>query len=190
MKKFNKKALKILVLIVFISVLVISTSCACPLFSFLENLTGLEVKAGDEIKQESIIDELIYPGSKALIQLTGDIERILEIAGQYGIAFSQEELGVLDNLPEELRKQEVSATIYSTLDNGPDVLDHYNSLSQKGWNMQEYSNDGQGQDSGGPVLLHAAKDERQQALLLAGTGNNTLIIFIDFDWEILAGTGE
>ena len=189
--KFNKKAPKIiLALITFIIVLIISTSCICPLFSFLENLTGLEVKTGNEIKPEPAIEELIYPGSKALIQVTGDIERILELAGQYGIILSQEELAAFDNLPEEMREQEVNATIYSTLDKKPDVLDYYNSLGQKGWNMQEFNNEGQGQDPGGAVLLLAAKGERQQVFLLAGTGNNTFIIFIDFDWEVLEGTGE
>lgn len=187
---YKKSKIIILAVFTFIIISISSISCICPLFSFLENLTGLEVKTGGEIEQEIIIDELIYPGSKVLIQVTGDIERILELVGQYGITFSQEELTVLDNLPEEMREQEISATIYSTLDKSPDVQDYYNSLGQEEWDIQEFINGGQGQDPGSTVLLLASKEERKQAFLLTGTDNNTFIIFIDFDWEILERSGD
>jgi hypothetical protein len=45
---------------------IVSTSCVCPLFSFLERLTGFEVKVGENIDQSIIIDDLIYPDSVSL----------------------------------------------------------------------------------------------------------------------------
>ena len=173
-----------LILSAFIAVSIISTSCICPLFSFLENFTGLDVKTGNEVELELVIDELIYPGSKVLIQVTGDIERIMELVSQYGVAFSQDELDVMDNLPEEMRKQEISAIIYSTLDKKPEVQDHYNSLGQKDWDIQEFNSMGPEPGSENTILLFASKEERRQALLMTGTENNTFIIFFDFDWEV------
>lgn len=179
-----------LVFFTFVIIAVISTSCVCPLFPFIENLTGLKVRAGNEVDEERVIDELIYPASKVLVQVTGDVDRIMEFAGQYGAVFSREEVAVLDSLPEEIKEQEISATIYSTLDEMPDVRDYYDSLGQKNWDMQGFNSGDQDQGPGNTALMLAVKEERQQAFLLAGTGNSTFIIFFDFNWDIIENIGD
>ena len=57
-----------------------------------------------------INEELVYPNSVVLVQLTGDIEKILALIEKYGVAFSKQELTVFDELPQEIREQEISCS--------------------------------------------------------------------------------
>jgi hypothetical protein len=41
-------------------------------------------------------------------------------------------------------------------------------------------------DGGKPAMFLASKEDEQQAFMLVGTQNNTFIVFIDFDWEVLS----
>ena len=115
----------------FLAITVISTSCVCPLFSLFERFTALEVRIGKNIDQDLVASELVYPDSKALAQVDGDIERILELASQYSAALSEKEFAVLDELPQEIKEQELSVTIYSTADDKIEVLDYYDSFNNK-----------------------------------------------------------
>jgi len=185
-KSHLKLKLFLIVVFLFLAITVISTSCVCPLFSILERFTGLKVKTGKSIDQGFVIDELIYPDSMALAQVDGDIERILELIDQYGAALSEEQLSVLDELPQEIKEQEVSATVYSTADNKIEVLDYYNSFDKRIWDIQEMQNGEQIDDGGKPTMLLASRENEQKAFMLIGTQKNTFIIFIDFDWEALS----
>ena len=172
------------------AIAIAATSCVCPIFSFFERLTGFKIKVGENIDQSLLANELIYPDSAALMQVEGDIERTVELIGQYGVNLSEEELAVLDELPQEIKDQEVSATVYSTADDGVKVLDYYNSLNKKGWDVQELRNGGQFENSGQSSMLIAFKDDIKKAFMLIETNNNTFIIFVDFDWEMLSMMDE
>jgi len=181
-----KKIITILLtLIIVLALLFLSTGCVCPLFSALERFTGLKISTGETIGMGTIEDELIYPDSIALVQLTGDIDRILELIGEYGVALSEDEMEVLEHLPETITEQEVGATAYSTADNKVDVVSYYNSLTNKGWDINDVG------DAGGSLegnsMFVAKKGDREQAFMVAGTENNSFIIFIDFDWDVLEG---
>jgi hypothetical protein len=168
---------------------IISTGCVCPIFSFFERLTGFEIKVGKNIDQSLIADDLIYTDSVALVQVEGDIDRIVELIGQYGVNLSEKELAVLDELPQEIKDQIVKATVYSTADKEAKVKDYYGSLSDKGWDIQEMGNGQQTGDSGQKMFV-ASKGDVNQAFMLVGTNTNTMIIFIDFDWEIFSNMAE
>jgi len=181
-----KKIITILLtLIIVLALLFLSTGCVCPLFSALERFTGLKISTGENIDMSTIEDELIYPDSIALVQFTGDIDRILELIGEYGVALSEDEMEVLEHLPETITEQEVGATAYSTVDNKVDVVSYYNSLTNKGWDINDVG------DAGGSLegnsMFVAKKGDREQAFMVAGTENNSFIIFIDFDWDALEG---
>ena len=169
--------------ILLIALLFLSTGCVCPLFSALERFTGLKISTGENIDMSTIEDELIYPDSIALVQLTGNIDRILELIGEYGVALSEDEIQVLEQLPESIKEQDVGATIYSTADGKMDVVNYYISLANRGWEINDFGDAG-GNLEGGNMLV-AGKEERKQALMIAGTENNSFIIFIDFDWDML-----
>ena len=171
--------------ILLIALLFLSTGCVCPLFSALERFTGLKISIGENIDMSTIEDELIYPDSIALVQLTGDIDRILELIGEYGVALSEDEMEVLEHLPETITEQEVGATAYSTADNKVDVVSYYNSLTNKGWDINDFGDAG-GSLEGNSMFI-AKKGDREQAFMVAGTENNSFIIFIDFDWDVLEG---
>lgn len=171
--------------ILLIALLFLSTGCVCPLFSALERFTGLKISTGENIDMSTIEDELIYPDSIALVQLTGNIDRILELIGEYGVALSEDEMEVLEHLPETITEQEVGATAYSTADNKVDVVSYYNSLTNKGWDINDFSDAG-GSLEGNSMFI-AKKGDREQVFMVAGTENNSFIIFIDFDWDVLEG---
>ncbi len=179
-----KKVINILItVIIILTFLFVATGCVCPLFSLLERFTGLEISTGKNIDTDAIEDDLIYPGSLALVQIKGDIDRILELIGDYGVALSGDELEVLEQLPDSIKGQEIGATIYSTADDKTDVTDYYISLKNRGWEINDFGDAG-GNLEGGNMLV-AGKEERKQALMIAGTENNSFIIFIDFDWDML-----
>jgi hypothetical protein len=184
--KYLKLKLFLIVVFLFSVVTIVSTGCICPLFSLIERLTGLEVRTGNNIDQDLVAEDLVYPDSTVLLQTEGDINRILELAGRYGAVLSEKDLSVLDELPQGLREQEVSATIYSTADNKIEVLDYYNSFDKRIWDIQEMQNGEQVDDGGKPTMLLASRENEQQAFMLIGTQNNTFIVFIDFDWEVLS----
>ncbi len=186
-KRISKSKFKMFLVIFFLFpiIVIIATSCVCPLFSLFERFTGFKIKAGKYIDQSKLADELIYPGSVALVQAEGDIDRIVELIGQYGAAIPEEELSILEELPREIKDQEVTATVYSTADDKIRVLDYYNSLDDKGWDIQEFTNDEQVENTEQPAMLLASKNDIKQAFMLAGTSNNTFIIFVDFNWEEL-----
>jgi len=192
MAKTDRLKLKVLLIIFFLftAITIVATSCVCPLFSFFERLTGFEIKVGENIDQSLVANELIYPDSVALVQVDGDIERIVELIGQYGVNLSEEELAIFDELPQEIKDQEISATVYSTADDGARVLDYYYSLNDKGWVIQELKNGQQIENSVQPSMLIAFKGDIRQAFMLAETNNNTFIIFIDFDWEMISQLEE
>lgn len=191
MLKTGRLKLKIFgVFFLLLIIAIASTSCVCPLFSFLERLTGFEIKVGENIDQSLIVGDLIYPDSVSLVQVEGDIERIAELIGQYGVNLSENELAVLDELPQEIKEQQVKATIFSTADEASKVMDYYYSLSKKGWDIQEMESRQQAGGSGQQKMLVAAKDDIMQTFMLVETNTNTMIIFIDFDWEILSNISE
>lgn len=181
----------LMVVLLFLSITVISTSCACPIFSLFGRFTGLEVKTGKNIDQGRVAGELVYRDSTVLVQVNGDPKRILELVEKYGAAFSEKGMGALDELPQEIREQEISAAIYSTTDKADKVLEYYQSLIEKGWNIQGVENEGQGGGAGrSPIMLFASKGDEKQAFMLSETSNNTFIIFIDFDWEVFLKMNE
>jgi hypothetical protein len=184
--KYLKLKLFLIVVFLFLVVTIISNGCICPLFSLIEKLTGLEVRTGNNIDQDIVAEELVYPDSTVLLQTEGNINRILELAGRYGAVLSEKDLSVLDELPQGLREQEVSATIYSTADNKIEVLDYYNSFDKRIWDIQEMQNEEQIDNGEKPTMLFASRENEQQAFMLIGTQNNTFIVFIDFDWEVLS----
>jgi hypothetical protein len=187
------KRLKLKIFLTFFLILtvtaVVSTGCVCPIFSFFEKLTGFEIKVGENIDQSLMADDLIYPDSVALVEVEGDIERIVELIGQYGVNLSEKELAVLDELPQEIKEQRVKATVYSTADEIIKVMDYYGSLSDKGWDIQEMES-GQQIGGSGQKMLVASKDDVRQAFMLVETNTNTMIIFIDFDWEVFSNMEE
>ena len=187
-KKSNSRLkLFLTAIFLFLVLAVISTGCICPLFSLIERLTGFEIKTGKEIDESLVVEELIYPGSMVLAQVEGDMNRIMELIKRYGVSLSEEDLSVLENLPDDIKEQEFGATIYSTADNEMKVLEYYDSLRSKGWEIEELQAKGEaaGSEGQGTILL-ASRGEDEQAFMLAGTQNNTFIIFIDFDLEVLS----
>jgi len=174
----------LIVIFLFLAITVISTSCMCPLFSLLGRFTGIEVKAGKNIDEGLVANELVYPDSTILVQADGDIERILELINQYGAALSEVDLTILDELPQEIKEQEVSATVYSTADNKAEVLDYYDSFNNKRWDVQKLQNGEQVDNGGKPTVLSASREDEQQMFMLIGTQKNTFIVFINFDWGL------
>jgi len=187
--RFKLKMFLIMFLLLIMTA-VVTAGCVCPLFSFFERLTGFQIKVGENIDESLLADELIYPDSAALVQVEGNIDKIVELIGQYGVNLSEKELGVLNELPQEVKEQEVKATVYSTADKVIKVLDYYKALSDKGWDIQEPGSGQQAGDSGQQNMLLAAKGDVRQAFMLAETNTNTMIIFIDFDWEMFSNMGE
>jgi hypothetical protein len=191
MLKTGRLKLKIFgVFFLLLIIVIASTSCVCPLFSFFERMTGFDIKVGEDIDQSIVTDDLIYPDSVALIQVEGDIEKIVELIGQYGVNLSEKELAVMDELPQEIKEQQVKATVFSTADKSAKVMDYYYSLSDKGWNIQEMESSQQAGVPGQQKIMVASKDDIMQAFMLVGTDKNTIIIFIDFDWDILSNMSE
>lgn len=187
--RFKLKMFLIMFLLLIMTA-VVTAGCVCPLFSFFERLTGFEIKVGENIDESLLADELIYPDSAALVQVEGNIEKIVELIGQYGVNLSEKELGVLNELPQEIKEQEVKATVYSTADKVIKVLDYYKALSDKGWDIQELGSGQQVGDSGQQNMLLAAKDDVRQAFMLVENNTSTIIIFIDLDWEMFSNMGE
>lgn len=180
----QKKSLYIiLVSVALIAISMLSISCVCPLFSLLERMTGLEISTGKNIDTGAIEDELIYPGSLAIVQINGDMDRVLELIGEYGVALSEDELEMLEHLPERIKEQEVGTTVYSTPDKKMDVTDYYISLRNRGWKISDFGD--AGESLRGNSMIIAEKEERKQALMIAGTESNSFIIFMDFDWSMI-----
>jgi hypothetical protein len=69
-------------------------------------------------------------------------------------------------------------------------MDYYYSLGDKGWDIQEMESRQQAEGSGQQKILVAAKDNTRQAFMLVETNTNTMIIFMDFDWEALSDMAE
>ncbi|MFC2159607.1 hypothetical protein ACFLQS_02690 [Actinomycetota bacterium] len=172
----------LLVLVVLLTFLFLSTGCVCPLFSMLERFTGLKISTGENIDTDKIVDDLIYPDSVALVQINGDIDRILELMGEYGVALTRDEVQVLEQLPENIKEQEIGATVYSTADGKMVVVDYYIFLKNRGWEINDFGDAG-GSLKGNSILI-ANKGERKQALMITGSENNSFIIFIDIDWDV------
>ena len=170
--------------VLILTFLFIITGCVCPLFSMLERFTGIKISTGKNIDTDTIADDLIYPGSLALVQVNGEIDRVLELISQYGIVLSEDELKVLEQLPERIKEQELGATAYSTSDDKTKVIDYYISLESRGWTLNDFG------DAGGSSMLIAEKNDRKQALLIAGTKSNSFIIFVDFDWDVFESENQ
>ncbi|MFZ3085863.1 MAG: hypothetical protein WA097_04350, partial [Candidatus Hydromicrobium sp.] len=173
----NKNHLKLknflIIVFLFLAITVISTSCVGSLFSLFKRFTALEIRIGKNIDQGLVASELIYPDSMALVQVDGNIERILELAKQYSAALSEKEFAVLDELPQEIREQELSATIYSTADDKVEVLDYYVSFNNKKWNIQELQKGEQVDNGGQLTMLFASREDEQKMFMLIGTQKNT-----------------
>jgi hypothetical protein len=192
MASMRNTKLKLIFTAIFLllTITFISTSCVCPLFSYIERVTGFEIKTGKEIDRSLVDEELIYPGSMILVQVEGNINEILDLIDKYGASLSEEDLSILENLPRDIKDQEFTTTIFSTPDNETEVLDYYDSLYSKGWlilkleDIAESNNEGQG------TILLASKEEQKQAFALAETRNNTFIIFLDIDLEVLLEMGN
>src|SRR4030043_2383933 len=114
---------KLLFIIIFLLLIItfIGTSCACPLFSYIERVTGFDIKTGKEIDQSLVDEELIYPDSMVLVQVGGNINEILDLIDKYGASFSEADLSILENLPQDIKDEEFTTTIYSTPDNETEV---------------------------------------------------------------------
>jgi hypothetical protein len=165
-----------------LAVILLFSGCVCPLFSIFERSTGLKISAGENIDESAVVDELIYPGSVALVQVTGDIEKIVDLVATYGVSFSDEEKQALEGLPESITEQDVGAIVYSTPDSRSMVLAYYDRLVEKGWQIESFRGPmGNSQDSD---IVMAVKGDRRQALMVTGSENNSFIIFIDFSWEV------
>ena len=145
--------------------------------------TGLKIKTGENIDETVIIDELVYPGSVSLAQVTGEMEKVLENMARYGISFSEEERQVLEDLPQNIKEQEVGAILYSSPDGIYKVLSYYESLAGRGWQIQSFEAPASGIRESNIVL--AVKGDRRQALMLSGSESNSFIIFIDIDWNLV-----
>jgi len=168
--------------LVLILIIIFNTGCVCPLFSFVERVTGLKINAGKDIDSSFIAsDELIYPGSVALIQLSGDIDSVLEGIAGYGVILSGDEMEILRKLPDKIKQEDMGLIAYSTADKKDKVFRYYDYLQNKGWNISDfsYSQEGLGEAS----LILAEKDGIKQVLMIAGTDTNSFIIFIDFNWD-------
>jgi len=172
------------------AVVLIGSSCTCPIFSLIERLTGVEVKVGDNIDESLIEDGLIYPDSKVLLQVEGDIETVMEIAGRYGAIISEKDIKVLDELPQEVMEQEIGATIYSTADKKEEVMDYYNSFDNKEFDIKELKSEEQVEDKNRPAVMIASDGNEPQAFVLVGAENGTFIMFLGFDWETLLEMGK
>ena len=183
---------KLLFTTIFLLLIVtfISTSCACPLFSYIERVTGLDIKTGKEIDQSLVDEELIYPGSVILVQVEGNINEILDLMDKYGASLSDADLSILENLPRDIKDEEFTTTIYSTPDNETEVLDYYDSLYSKGWLILKLEDIAESKNEGQGMILLASKEEYEQAFVLAETRNNTFIIFIDIELEVLLEMGN
>ena len=186
--KFKKILTFLLASALILTLLFLSTGCVCPLFTILERFTGLEISTGNNIDKSVIEDDLIYPGSFALVQVNGEIDRVLELMGEYGIALTEDELKVFEQLPDKIKEQKVGAIVYSTPDDETNVTGYYISLENKGWEINDFG------DAGGTLegksLLIARKGERKEALMIADTESNSFIIFIDFDWGVFESGGQ
>jgi len=178
------KKLIIIISLVLVSALVFS-GCACPIFSMLEKSTGLRFEIGDNIDESVVADELIYPGSTALVQAYGNVEKVIDLVSKYGVSFSDEEMQALESLPEEVAGQEIGALVYSAPDGRQEVLSYYEGLTGNGWDIESLGTPGSDmQDS---AIIIAAKGDRQQALMITGSDNSAFILFIDIDWDIFMG---
>lgn len=182
MKTIKNTKKIVIVTVLVVAMMVLFSGCVCPLFSIFERSTGLKISVGENIDNSLVIDELIYPDSVALVQVTGDIEKIIELVGTYGVSFSEDERQALEGLPESVSEQEVGATVYSTPDDRDMVLSYYDRLVDRGWQVESFRGPGGGiQDSD---IVMAVKGDRKQALMVTGSENSSFIIFIDFDWEV------
>jgi len=184
-KRSTKSKLLLTAIFLLLIITFISTSCACPLFSYIERITGFEIKTGKEIDQSLVNDELIYPDSTVLVQVEGNIKEILDLIEKYGASLSDADLSILDNLPQDIKDEEFTTTIYSTPDNETEVLDYYDSLYSKGWLILKLEDIAESENEGQGTILLASKEEYEQAFVLAETSNNTFIIFIDIDLQVL-----
>ncbi|HEY4662672.1 MAG TPA: hypothetical protein VIH07_03220 [Candidatus Humimicrobiaceae bacterium] len=184
-KRSTKSKLLFTAIFLLLIITFIGTSCACPLFSYIERITGFEIKTGKEIDQSLVNDELIYPDSTVLVQVEGNIKEILDLIEKYGASLSDADLSILDNLPQDIKDEEFTTTIYSTPDNETEVLDYYDSLYSKGWLILKLEDIAESENEGQGTILLASKEEYEQAFVLAETSNNTFIIFIDIDLQVL-----
>lgn len=167
-----------------------SISCTCPVFSFIESITGVKVKAGEDVDGTLVDGELIYPDSTLLMQVEGDIDTIMEVIGRYGVIISERDAGFLNKLPEEIREQKINATIYSTADKKIKVLDYYYSFDKGGFDIVEFGKDKKAVNKNQPNVMIASNGEERESFVLIGTESNTFIIFLDFNWEILSEMGN
>ena len=184
-KRNKKSKLLFTAIFLFMIITVISTSCVCPLFSYIERITGFEIKTGKEIDQSLVNEDLIYPGSMVLVQVEGNMNEIMDLIDKYGASLSEKDLSILENLPEDIKNEEFTTTIYSTPDNKTQVLDFYETLHSKGWLILEIQDIAEGGNDGQGTILLASKGTDEQAFVLAETRNNTFIIFLDIDLEVL-----
>lgn len=186
--------LKMLLAAVFLlAAVAIISGCACPLFSAVERITGIQVKAGENIDESFVEDELVYPDSVALFQAEGDIKSIIELGSRYGVALSEEDMGMLDELPPDIKEnivnQEIVATVYSTADEKKDVLNFFDSIGGK-WDIHKMEDQGQAADEKQPVMVVASGENELHTLMLVGTDNNTFIIFMNVDMAALQEMGK
>lgn len=189
-KRNTKSKLLFTTIFLLLIITFIGTSCACPLFSYIERVTGFDIKTGKEIDQSLVDEELIYPGSMILVQVEGNINEILDLIDRYGASLSDADLSILENLPQDIKDEEFTTTIYSTPDNETEVLDYYDSLYSKGWLILKLEDIAESKNEGQGTILLASKEEYEQAFVLAETRNNTFIIFIDIDLEVLLEMGN
>jgi hypothetical protein len=186
--------LKVLLTAVFLLAAVVTISgCACPLFSAVERITGIQVKAGENIDESFVEGELVYTDSVALFQATGDINSIIELGSRYGVALSEKDMRVLDELPPDIKEnvinQEIVATVYSTADDKTEVLDFFDSIGGK-WDIHKIEDQGQAADGKQPVIVVASGENELHTLILAGTDNNTFLIFMNIDMAALMEKGK
>jgi hypothetical protein len=183
-KKDKLILIPLLFSLVFVCLLLM-TSCVCPLFSFIEKKTGVEVSTAASADTNFLDDELVYPGSSLGLEVTGKIEDIIDAALDFGIQVTEQEMMLVGAATEDIKEEEISALIYYSSDDFHEIDSYYSSLKEKGWAVTTYDS-GSLQDQGqGSVIYFFSREDYEQPLLLNISGGRVFLVFIDYDWDSL-----
>jgi len=159
--------------------LVLLTSCVCPLFSYLEKKTGVEVSTAGSADTGFLDSGLIYPGSTLGLELEGKIEDIIGAATDFGIQVTDQEMLLIGAATEDIKEEEISALIYYSSDDLSKIDSYYSSLEEKGWTVSTYQSGAQP----GSVIYFFSRDSYNQPLLVNSAGGRVFLVFVDYDWD-------
>ncbi len=186
-KIFSGTKLILVAVLLFLSISMILSSCTCPVYSLIGKLIGVKIRAGEDIDESVVENELIYPGSTLLMQAESDMGKIFDTISKYGADISEKELESLEQLPDEIKEQELIFTVYSTPDTKSKVLYYYSSFESDEWEIMQLQTGQQVNDESGQTILVASSTEDKQLFALSAGRDNTLIIFLEIDLEALSG---